>query len=258
MDLKKEITIGKLVAIKAGKKILEIYNENQYEVISKSDSSPVTEADLQANDIIVKMLKSEFPEDGFLSEEIEDDGSRISCKRFWLIDPLDGTKEFVKRNGEFTVNIALVENNELILGIIYIPVNGDLYYASKDNGAYKIENDIEKRIKVSANKKKLNLLDSRSHRGLITSNLIEIHKNQIEKFEVRGSSLKGCLIAEGKFDAYYNFGTTMKWDTGAMEMIVKEAGGVLKRPDKEDIDYGEDKLENDGFFIVNDIDNLWI
>ena len=145
MDLTKELTIAKELAIKAGKEILIIYDSDDFQITNKSENnyaSPLTKADLKANEIIVTKLRKEFPSYAILTEEEKDDKIRLNNDYVWIIDPIDGTKEFIKKNGEFTVNIALVYKNEVVLGVIYVPVSEELYYATKNNGSYLNEQKI--------------------------------------------------------------------------------------------------------------------
>ncbi len=253
--LEHELKAALEAAKSAGEKILEVYSKD-FSVIYKLDQSPVTEADVMANHVILEILKSNFPEDAFLSEEVADDASRFIKKRCWIIDPLDGTKEFIKKNGEFSVSIGLVENNQVILGVIFIPVRGRFYYAIKDQGAYRLEDGGEPiKLSVSTRIKPFNLLISRSHPSKKTLALQKIHAKDILSVTEMGSAIKGCLIAEGLYDVYYNFGHSMKWDTCAMECIVQEAGGIMRRLDHQPIDYNEKETHNYGFYIINRIEN---
>ena len=242
----------KKVAFRAGNAIMDVYKRN-FAVELKGDNSPLTEADNKANEIIVDALKARFPHYGFLSEESKDDKNRLQKKYCWIIDPLDGTKEFVKRNGEFTVNIALARNGKSILGAVYAPDLGDLYYAAENYGAYyqaKEGNRVP--IHVSTRTDRFRLLTSRSHKSKDIFPLISSNKHRIEKEFSVGSSLKGCLIARGKADMYYRFGYTMEWDTAAMQCIVEEAGGVFRQMDNTPMLYNrENSLNDKGFYILN-------
>lgn len=255
MKLKKELETAIGAAERAAEKIMEIY-EKDFSVCYKNDQSPVTEADIKANQIILEMLQHAFPEDGYLSEEVHDDLSRKHKKRFWVIDPLDGTKEFIKKNGEFSINIGLVENGVPILGVVYIPVRNRVYYAVKGAGAFRREHTGEiVKIQVSNRNRPFNLLISRSHPTKKTLSLLHVHVRDILCMAELGSAIKGCLIAEGLYDVYYNFGHSMKWDTCALECILSEAGGIMKRLDDASIDYLEDEMKNYGFYIINHMGN---
>ncbi len=170
MDLLKELILAKKLALKAGAKIMEIYESDNIEVSTKYEegyTSPLTQADTAANKIIVTGLRQEFPEYSLLTEEETDDKKRLENDYVWIIDPLDGTKEFVNRNDEFTVNIALVHKREPILGVIYVPVKGEMFYATKGNGAYYEKNNSLKKINVSEKEKieEMILVQSKSHSG---------------------------------------------------------------------------------------------
>ena len=254
MDYKLELEVAIKAAKRAGEKILEVYQKD-FEVCYKADESPVTEADIAANTIIESTLRETFPEDGFLTEEAIDDNSRFTKKRVWIIDPLDGTKEFVKKNGEFAVNIGLIQGDTILLGVVYIPFTKTLFYGVHGCGAYQVTDQETKRIQVSDRETSFRLLISRSHPSKRTMSLLEAYDDQIESITKMGSSLKGCLIANGDYDVYYNFGRSMKWDTCAVECIVKEAGGIFKRLDDLAIDYMEANKVNHGFYIINRSEN---
>ncbi|MDK2865960.1 MAG: 3(2), 5-bisphosphate nucleotidase [Clostridiales bacterium] len=254
MTYRNELDVAIKAAALAGERILKVYDE-AFEVAYKKDSSPVTEADVSAGLAIEQFIKAHFPEDGFLSEEMEDDGSRYQRARFWVVDPLDGTKEFVKKNDEFAVNIGLVDRGKVVLGVVYVPVTETVYYAVSGQGAYRKNDSKLERLSVSNRYNPVRLLISRSHPSPRTSELIDLLKSRIECIKEMGSSIKGCLIAAGEFDIYYNFGTSMKWDTCALDCIVKEAGGIMKRLDGEPINYTENSPYNKGFYIVNDAAN---
>ncbi|MGM0378324.1 MAG: 3'(2'),5'-bisphosphate nucleotidase CysQ [Bacillota bacterium] len=247
----KELKICKEAIFEASKKILKIYNKS-FKVYEKEDNSPVTKADLVANKIIVEKLTNNF-DYNIISEESQNQIS--NSNKSFIIDPIDGTKEFIKKNGEFSINIAILNKNELEFGIIYAPVLDELYYAIKGKGAYFEKNNKVKKINVSNNKKKVNLLISQSHQRKKSLRLIEKNKNKINKIDRLGSSLKGCKIAKGDSDAYYRFGPTSIWDTAAMEVIVTQAGGKLLTMDNKKIDYTKDNPINPSFFIINDLEN---
>ncbi len=242
--------IVKKIAIDAGKKIMGFYKE-PYDVERKEDKSPLTEADLEANKIIISGLKNHFPEHAILTEEKEDDSSRLEKEYCWIVDPLDGTKEFIKKNGEFTVNIALVKNNKPILGVIYLPVKETLYYASLGDGAFKEEKGKKTKINVS-DRDEINemiLIKSRSHASEKLQKIIQ--KNNFKDILTAGSSLKGCLVAEGKADVYYRIGPTHEWDICAMDIIVKEAGGKMTDLSGNEIKYNQRDTLINGFLVSN-------
>jgi len=245
----------------AGEKILEIYNSNQFEAELKNDNSPLTKADKESHNTIVEQLsKLGMP---ILSEEgVEIDYSiRKNWSKYWLIDPLDGTKEFTKKNGEFTVNIALIENSIPVLGVVYAPVTKELYIAEKDFGSFKIES-IEKFEELSV-KQTLNLSESalpdeytivvsRSHLNKETIDFIDVKKQKFEKISTKqyGSSLKICKVAEGSAHCYPRLGPTMEWDTAAAHAVVKYSGKRLfKFNTNDELAYNKESLLNP-FFIT--------
>jgi len=260
---KHEMELAIKLALEAGEKIMEIY-ETDFKVYSKEDKSPLTEADLEANNIIVKGLKENFPKYSILSEESKDDKTRLDNHYCFIVDPIDGTKEFVNKNGEFTVNIALSYKHKSIMGVIFSPVLNKLYYAYQGSGTYlsKVENYKvigTKKISVTNKTNNLNLVGSKSHQKQEFTNLYESNIDRISNVVSAGSSLKGCLVAEGIADIYYRFGYTSEWDTCAMQCVVEEAGAIFKQMDKTDMTYNRGNNLNDkGFFIVNNKENILI
>ena len=243
-------------AISAGSKVLEFY-ELDTEVFYKKDESPLTKADLDSNKILIRSISKITPnvpilsEEGFIAWE-----TRKNWEKYWLIDPLDGTKEFIKKNDEFTINISLIEFNQPVLGIIYAPAIGSLYFSKKNSGSYKIytKNNLDtlknsEKISVDkTNKDKIIVIGSRSHSNLTFDNWV---KNKFDNFEIiqKGSSLKFCEIAEGKADIYPRFGPTSEWDIAAGHIILSEAGGKLKSIDKKDLVYNaKENILNPHFF----------
>lgn len=242
------------IAKKAGDEIMRIYQQD-FNVEFKKDNSPLTQADIKSNEIIINNLKSLFPDIPILSEENKEIPYNIRKKweYFWLIDPLDGTKEFVKKNGEFTVNIALIYKNVPILGVVYAPTLNLLYYAQKDRGAFKQdENKNPKRLPIynHSNNDVLKVIVSKSHYNQETREFVSNLKNQYKNIEFIniGSSLKFCLIAEGKADIYPRLAPTMEWDTAAGQAIVEQAGGkTLKFNIQESLKYNKQNLLNPWF-----------
>lgn len=251
----KELSVCKDIVLAASEEILKVYNTD-FNVEKKDDESPVTKADIEANKVIVSMLKKEF---NYLivSEESLNHQQYCDEEYCFIVDPIDGTREFIKKNGEFTVNIALLHKQELVVGVVYAPVLDELYYAVKGQGAFLEKNGEVKRIKVSSRKNQLKVLISRSHQRLKSVELLEENKNRIMNVSRLGSSLKGCRIACGEQDAYYRFGPTCIWDTAAMQIIVEEAGGSLKLLDGSKINYRKRDYINDEFYIINDESNLF-
>lgn len=261
-ELSSILTDCKNLAILAGEKIMEVYNDQSLfsQVQLKSDNSPLTVADKRANEIIVQFLKEKYPHIAMLSEEEKDDLSRRNNPLCFIVDPLDGTKEFLKRNGQFTVNIALSQNERAILGVIYVPVTNELYYATQGNGSYYIDASGTEFInKVSTQvglhqPEKIRLVMSASHGVPEMDALVE--KYQFTNFVKMGSSLKGCLVAKGDAELYYRHGLTCEWDTAAMQVIVEEAGGIFKQLDGSDMLYNRvNTLNHKGFYILNHVDN---
>ncbi|GAB4298881.1 MAG: 3'(2'),5'-bisphosphate nucleotidase CysQ [Marinilabiliales bacterium] len=251
------------IAVEAGKKIIEIYNNDDYKVENKSDNSPLTLADKTSNTIITNKLQSVFP---ILSEEGKHTGYEIrkNWDYFWLIDPLDGTKEFIKKNGEFTVNIALIKKDQPVMGVIFVPVTQELYFGSLNHGAYKLtlrefENFssfnelIRKAIKLPINNNRNNfvIVASRSHMNDETKEFIEKLKSKYKNAELksRGSSLKLCMVAEGNADIYPRFAPTMEWDTAAGHAIAHAAGCKIVKPDGSPVKYNKKELLNPWFIV---------
>ncbi|NOZ35574.1 MAG: 3'(2'),5'-bisphosphate nucleotidase CysQ, partial [Chlorobi bacterium] len=242
-----------------------VYESNDFHTSLKADNSPLTQADKNAHAIISEILDTtNLP---VLSEEGKDIpfSERADWELFWLVDPLDGTKEFIKKNGDFTVNIALIKNNIPVAGVIYIPVSGILYFAEKNIGAYKMDylqwmgleiENLEFLIDISeklpADKTEIfTLVGSRSHMNDKTKAYFDKIKKEKGKIEIisRGSSLKLCMIAEGKADMYPRFGPTMEWDIAAGHAIVIASGGSVTQPDGSPLLYNKKNLLNP-YFIV--------
>ena len=239
-------------AVKSAKEvILEIYNQADFSIEAKADNSPLTLADKASNEAIVRHLQSTgLP---ILSEE----GRQLTFEErrqweyFWLIDPLDGTKEFIKRNGEFTVNIALVHGDKVVLGVVFTPVLNEMFYAVQGEGAFKDG----KQIKVSTfsmDQSSLRVVASRSHLNDETQHFL----NALIQPEIvsKGSSLKLLMIAEGKADLYPRYAPTMEWDTAAAQIIVEEAGGkVLQKDTNQPVVYNKENLLNPYFLVQGKI-----
>jgi len=242
------------IAQKAGDEIMKVYQQD-FDVDYKKDNSPLTKADIKSNEIITESLKDLYPEIPILSEENKEVPYKIrkNWEYFWLIDPLDGTKEFVKKNGEFTVNIALIYKNIPVLGVIYAPTLNLLYYAHKDRGAFKQEkNKKPQRLPIYKHAKDdaFKVIVSKSHYNQETKDFVDNLKRQYEKIEFIniGSSLKFCLIAEGKADIYPRLAPTMEWDTAAGQAIIEESKGrITKYKTKESIKYNKHNLLNPYF-----------
>lgn len=255
--MEKELKTAIEAAKEAGKKIMEVYECGEYCTIIKPDDSPVTIADSFSEKVILEILSRDFGHYGFITEESFDRIGKNKDDRVWIIDPLDGTKEFIKQNGDFSVNIALVENRRPILGIIYLPCDDVLYYAVKGKGAFFEKDGLKRNIKVSEKKDELTAIRSRSR---ISVKYTEIFENEkVTRIRKVGSAKKACLIASGLAEIHYSFGYTMEWDTAAMDILVHEAGGVLEELDGKKMIYNrEDHLNRNGFYMINNRDNLLI
>lgn len=262
-----------LAAKRAGEAILEVYGSD-FAVEQKDDKSPLTLADKRSHEIIMDVLEQTITVNNCTVPVLSEEGrgipfdERKKWEYFWLVDPLDGTKEFVKRNGEFTVNIALIHNHKPVLGIIYIPVKDVFYFAAIDFGTYKLENSenlvdnlsikelLDKSQKLpltSNNESSITVIGSRSHTSEEFSEFVERLNERYENVEFisSGSSLKLCLVAEGRADVYPRFGPTMEWDTAAGQAIVEQAEGrVMEVQTKEPLRYNKENLLNP-FFIVS-------
>lgn len=239
-------------AQKAGEAILEYYDIDDLEVMAKKDDSPLTKADLAAHHIILKDLSELDPDTPIISEEsgVPDYSKRKDWTKFWIVDPLDGTKEFIKHNGEFTVNIALIDQGEPVLGIVYLPAKDVLYYASREAGAFKIEDDADpERIfsETADISKPLTVIQSRSHGSdSLKEDLAE--KGITMKDAIKaGSSLKFCLVAEGKADIYPRMGPTMEWDVAAGDCVYRNS--ARKGQHYSPLTYNKPDLKNGGFLI---------
>lgn len=250
------LAVIKDLARQAGQAILAIYDQFEPgQEVSKADQSPLTAADLAANAIIVAGLRATFPSFAILSEEEKDNLDRLTNDWCFIVDPLDGTKEFIKKNGEFTVNIALAHQGQPVLGVIYAPVLDELYYAEQGKGAF-LEKDGQPpiRLQVSHRTSKLRAVASRSHLAPELEDLLNRHG--VTDFVAMGSSLKGCLVAKGEADIYFRHNPTMEWDTAAMQCIVEEAGGIFRQMDDSPMTYNrKDSLNAKGFYAINKQEN---
>lgn len=255
MDNDEICYVFRRLAIEAGLKIMNIYDQNNFEINIKSDDSPVTIADEAADKIIYQGLQEAFPKVPIVTEEQANTHTEKS-NTFFIVDPLDGTKEFIHRRGDFTVNIAYVENGIPVMGIVYAPAKKRLFYTDKnfrsieEIGPHKVDElgDL-KHIKVSKpNLNQLIVVASKSHRDKALEDYIA--KYNVSDSRAAGSSLKFCLIAVGEADLYPRVGRTMEWDTAAGHAILRCAGGIVVRYDNhEPLMYGKPYFENP-FFIA--------
>lgn len=240
------------LALKAGDKIMDIYLHDDFHdsIDFKSDNSPLTKADKAAHNIINDQLVALWPEIPVLSEEGRgvEYAERKDWTRFWLVDPLDGTKEFIKRNGQFTVNIALIDKGYPVLGIVYVPVQKALYWGD-EHGASKIVDGKEEVIKVKMSDSKRTAVGSRSHSSQEETDVM--NKYKVEDTIAVGSSLKFCMVAEGLADIYYRHGPTMEWDTAAGQAVVEAAGGKVLLPNGDRFKYNKENLLNSSFYCLS-------
>jgi 3'(2'), 5'-bisphosphate nucleotidase len=278
MDLKPYILRSIQAAIKAGDAINEIYRSEDFGVEYKTDTSPLTLADQKSHEVITSALGAyDMP---ILSEEGKNKpyAERKNWQRFWMVDPLDGTKEFIKRNGEFTVNIALIENNRPVLGTIFVPDRNTLYFAAQNAGAYKMENGpsgewaalrpdsneatsalLDQIIGQSTRlpvidpqRSSLTIVGSRSHKNAELEAYVEEKRRAFAEVEFisAGSSLKICLVAEGKADLYPRLGPTMEWDTAAGHAIAENAGADIYQYESQNpLTYNKEDLHNPWFIV---------
>lgn len=265
--MEKLLNLAIEAALRAGEAILKIYNDptSHLDIERKADDSPLTQADKEAHKTIVNLLENtSYP---VLSEEgmHTDYEKRQQWKTFWIVDPLDGTKEFIKRNGEFTVNIALISEGSPVLGVIYVPVKKELYYGSLENGAYKALAVEPLRVSAIAEVRSralrlplvkgnypYTIVASRSHLTPETQQFIEHLKAEYKQVKLTsiGSSLKICLVAEGTANIYPRFAPTMEWDTAAGHAIALAAGkNIYQTDEKTPLQYNKEDLHNPWFIV---------
>jgi len=255
---KKVISLAKC----AGERVMEIYSKD-FGVFEKSDQSPLTEADMASHNCLVQGLAELTPDIPVLSEESSAQvmQDRIAWDVYWLIDPLDGTKEFIKKNGEFTVNVALIEKGKAVFGVVHAPAIGVTYWGGAEGAFKESENGSAKAISVSPNPGRADewrIVGSRSHQS---DEFVEFVK-KFESSEIvsMGSSLKLCLVAEGEAHLYPRLGLTSEWDTAAAQAVVEAAGGqVLQYPILEPLVYNtrQDTLLNPFFIVCNSTSEVW-
>jgi len=257
------LEIAKDAAMKAGIEVLNLYDKGDFEEYEKEDESPVTSADYRANEIILNILSELTPNIPIMSEEtpIAPLKERSNWTRYWLIDPIDGTQEFIARSGDFAVNIALIENNQPVIGVIYWPCGESLYFASKGHGAYKrCSRDTKpinvRRFDVPSEDVIMIAISRRQSREKVLSRLS--NKRSYQTLPTGSCSLKACFIAEGAADVFMRLGETGEWDTGASECIINEAGGAIMAADFSPITYNEREIvTNPDFVVVGDQRVSW-
>ncbi|MGR3661730.1 MAG: 3'(2'),5'-bisphosphate nucleotidase CysQ [Paracoccaceae bacterium] len=255
MDFELLTTVMRTLALNGGEKIMEIYNSDSFDIRTKSDNSPVTEADEAADAIISAGLRQAFPDVTLITEE-QSDSHALKSENFLIVDPLDGTKEFIKRRGDFTVNIAYVENGVAIRGVVYAPAKNRLFYTDATGATVEETGEFHPTtvgptapIYVSTpDNKALLVVASKSHRDQATDDYIA--KYNTADMKSAGSSLKFCLVATGEADIYPRVGRTMEWDTAAGHAVLSGAGGkVVRFDDHTTLKYGKEDYANP-FFIA--------
>ena len=254
MAITEEIIQGVIALTRqAGSAIMEVY-KSEFDIHIKDDNSPITAADMKANAIITDGLKEINPEIPILSEEGREIpfSERSKWETFWLVDPLDGTKEFIKKNDEFTINIAVLKKNQPVFGVVFAPALDILYWGSQDRGAFKsISGNSHKPVAVNSQlSDPVQIAGSRSHPSI----KMNAFTSQFEKYEIKpmGSSLKICLVADGSVHFYPRLGPTMEWDTGAAHAVLRAAGGeIIKYGTYEPLKYNKRNLLNPEFIAGN-------
>ena len=241
------------IAVEAGRRIMQVY-QSEFAVTHKDDTSPLTQADLAAHEHIVRELSTLTPELPVLSEESASVpyAERKTWSRYWLVDPLDGTKEFIKRNGEFTVNIALIDQGKPVMGVVYAPALELSYLGAHAAGAWRIKEGKREVIRTRKTPARPALVVTKSHRDETLDVLLA--KLPAHDAVSKGSSLKLCLVAEGAADFYPRTGPTSEWDTGAGQAVAEAAGAcVLRLPDFAPLMYNQkDSLLNPGFLVIGE------
>ena len=247
----KELEAALEAAKKAIPVILDIYYSNELGVEIKDDNSPVTKADKAADKIIREHLSKCFPTYGLLTEESIDDKARLNNDYVFIVDPIDGTKEFIAHSGEFTINIGLSYKHEPVLGVIVIPPTKEIYYALKGKGAFYEKDGKTVQIHCNSRTNDLTTLVSRFHSNKAEQAMISKHSDRIKHQKIVGSSIKGCVIAKGEAEMSYRFSdNTKEWDTCAMQAIVEVAGGFILKFNGERILYNRDDVYNRGGYVI--------
>lgn len=248
MNFEVLIPVMRRLALEAGERIMQVYNSPDFDVKSKSDASPVTEADEAADELISAGLRAAFPYMVLITEE-QAASHALRASTFLIVDPLDGTKEFVQRRGDFTVNIAYVENGVPLRGVVYAPAQGRLFYTREDGVSVEEVAGAQQVIAVTKpDNAALMVVASKSHRDAATDDYIA--KYSVKDMKSAGSSLKFCLVATGEADLYPRLGRTMEWDTAAGDAVLRGAGGhVVRFDDHKPLAYGKEGWDNP-FFIA--------
>ena len=260
MDLQQLVEPVVATATRAGAAILKVY-ATDFGVEAKDDESPLTQADMAAHRSIMTDLKQLTPDIPIVSEEsgLPEFEVRRQWQRYWLVDPLDGTREFVKRNGEFTVNIALIEEHRPVLGVVHVPVSGKTYIGVAGRGSeLRLPDGVTRAISVAIESASpVRVVGSRSHRGKSLDTFLE----KLVDFEMvpMGSSLKFCLVAQGAADIYPRLGPTSEWDTAAAQAVVEQAGGTVLQLDGNPLNYNaKPDILNPFFLVAGPQDHDWL
>ncbi len=258
MNLEKLTEAACALASEAGERIMTVYESADFSVEKKSDDSPLTAADLASHRCIVDALREMTPEYPVLSEESADIpfAERSQWETYWLVDPLDGTREFIKKNGEFSVLIALIHNHEPVVGVVHAPVIETTWFGSLGNGAFKQTGGHVVALQVREPGDTLTVVGSRSHAG----DSLRAFMKKIGDHELvsMGSILKACLVADGRADLYPRLGPTSEWDTAAAQIIVEEAGGRMTQTDMSPMRYNtKESLLNPHFLVFADKGRDW-
>lgn len=255
-ELKAMIEVAKAASIN----IMSYYNKG-FNVEIKSDNSPVTEADKTTDELIRKVLSKEFPTYSFLTEESQDNKERLKNDYVFIVDPVDGTEDFVHKYNEFTCNIALVHKHKVVAGVVAVPALNLIYWAVYEEGAYKLDMNSGLISKIHVNDKinNLTVLSSRFHPSKLEEEVLEKHKDVITTKKVAGSSLKALYIAEGSAELSYRLNRgTKEWDTAAFQIIVEEAGGFVLDLEKKPMVYNREDVYNGTYIILNKIENRYL
>lgn len=256
---KNELAAALHAAREARKAIMEVYQQD-FAVVMKEDHSPVTKADQNADALIRQLLHQQFPTHAFLTEESQDHLDRLENPYCWIVDPVDGTKDFVAKDDEFTTNIALAYKNKIVLGVVSIPARQEIYYAVQGQGAYFIDaKGKTTAIHVNEKSEDLTMLSSRFHVSDAELDYLEKHRDLITHHEHFGSAIKACRIAHGKAELQMHIGPgTKEWDTAASQIVVEEAGGIyIDAKTHQPFLYNQkDVYHHHGFIVANRIDNI--
>ena len=250
-------------AIDAGLKAIDgimSYYRNGFDVEIKEDDSPVTQADKNADKEIRAHLQKLFPNYAFLTEESDDNLDRLNNDYVWIVDPVDGTKDFIDKDDQFTTNIALAYKHEAVVGVVVLPAKNEYYYAAKGLGAFHVKDGVTTKIHVNDKLNDLTVLCSRHHVNDAELKIISDNSDRITKKETYGSAMKPCRIAEGLAEITFRCSSgTKEWDTAASQVIVEQAGGLFLNPNKERIMYNRVDVYNRGGYVVcNRIENfMW-